>query len=68
MPSQKLKQKSPLLTLRIGNEPDWDIITQIGGEDELSAYFLELEIEDKRLQYKHLNLSYNDRPEIPEDS
>ena len=66
MESQELKE-SQLLTLKIGSETNLATTTKIGGGLP-SAYLLSLEEEDVRLQYKHLNLSYYDGSEIPEDS
>ena len=70
MENQKLKQKSQLLTLKIGSASyEEDITTEIGGSKELSpSYLLSLEEEDVRLQYKHLNLSYYDGSEVSDNT
>lgn len=60
MESPKLKQRSQLLTLKIGSTSDENVTTEIGGSKELSpSYLLSLEEEDMRLQYKHLNLTHD---------
>jgi hypothetical protein len=68
MENQKLKQKSQLLTLKIGSASyEEDITTEIGGSLSPS-YLLSLEEEDVRLQYKHLNLSYYDGSEVSDNT